>query len=398
MIVYSISRISSFLNCPLQYKFNYIDKVKVEVEETIETFLGSLVHEALEKLYRDKMHEKLLSLEELVDYFRQSWGRKWPGEVILVRKEYTPENYLRMGERYLRDYYNRHKPFDRGRILGLETKELLPLDEQEEIFLNVRIDRLVDMGDGLYEIHDYKTSSVLPTQKELEKDRQLAAYALWVKGQFKDFRQARLVWHYLAFDKEMDIWRTAEELEVVRQEILGQVRAIEQAGEFPAVVSSLCNWCVYRPLCPMWKHSVELEAKVDNEYLNDPGVKLVDEYVRIKTELDEFNEGAKEKLEKIKAALLAFCQKEKVSVVFGTANKITVKEQDSVQFPGKGSEERERLVELLRQSGHWEEVSDLDVFALARVMKNKEWEETLLQALRAHASIEKSYRFIVSKK
>lgn len=398
MATYSISRISAFETCPRQYQFAYVDNVKVEVAETIETFLGAMVHEALEKLYRDKVHEKLLSLEDLIDYYRERWAQEWPGEVIVVKKDYTPENYLRMGERYLRDYYRRHYPFERGRILGLETKELLPLDEKGDYFLHVRIDRLVDMGDGIYEIHDYKTNSVLPREEDLQEDRQLAAYALWVKHRFRDFRKARLVWHFLAFDKEIDVWRTGDELEPVRLEILARIQEIEAAHEFPAVVSALCDWCVYRPLCPMWKHGVELEAKEKNGYLADPGVKLVDEFVRLKSELDAFASEIDEKLEKIKAALISFCQREGVSVVFGTANKITVKEQVSFQFPAKGSAERKRLVDILQQSGKWDEVADVDVFALMRAIKNKEWDEALLEAIEKFVTTEKSYRFIVAQK
>ncbi|MBM3284800.1 MAG: PD-(D/E)XK nuclease family protein, partial [Candidatus Aminicenantes bacterium] len=77
MGAFSISRISAYDACPLQYKLAYVDGIKVEVEDTIETFLGSMVHEALEKLYRDKMHEKVLLLEEWLDLFRSNWAQKW---------------------------------------------------------------------------------------------------------------------------------------------------------------------------------------------------------------------------------------------------------------------------------------------------------------------------------
>ena len=69
MPAFSHSRLSTFETCKLQYKFNYIDRIKVEREDTAETFLGSLVHEALEKLYRDLQYEKLVSLDELLDFF-----------------------------------------------------------------------------------------------------------------------------------------------------------------------------------------------------------------------------------------------------------------------------------------------------------------------------------------
>jgi putative RecB family exonuclease len=398
MAVSSISRIGTYDTCPLQYKYAYIDHIEVEAKDTIETYLGQTVHEALEKLYRDKRHEKLLSLEEWLAYFNKVWAEQGKDSIIIVNKEYTPDNYRRMGERYLSDYYNRHKPFERGRVLGLETKDMIPLDENGEYQLHIRIDRLVDMGDGLYEVHDYKTSSSLPRPEDLEADTQLAIYAYWVKRRFKDFRRARLVWHFLAFDREMESWKTAEELEKTREKILARVREIEAAQEFLPVVSSLCDWCVYKSICPMWKHGVKIEPLSKNEYLQDPGVKLVDEYVKTKSEYDEFCRAAEEKMDKLKQALIAFCQKEEVSVVFGSESKISIKEQEVVKFPAKNTEEREKLIAALRKIGKWDDVAELDTFALARVLKKKEWSESELNILKNFEILEKIYRLSVAQK
>jgi len=398
MAVFSVSRIGAYDACPLQYKYEYIDHVEIEAKDTIETFLGQRVHEALEKLYRDKQHEKLLSLEEWLAYFNKIWTTYWKDSIIIVKKDYTPENYRKMGERYLADYHSRHKPFERGKVLGLETKDLLPLDEKQEYQFHIRIDRLVDMGDGLYEVHDYKTSSSLPKQEDLDNDKQLAIYSLWVRRRFKDFKRARLVWHFLAFDKEMESWKTADELELVREQILVRVKEIEAAREFSPVVSGLCDWCVYRIICPMWKHGVEIEQMSENEYLNDPGVKLVDEYVKIKNEYDEFCRGAEEKMEKLRQALIAFSQKEEVSVIFGSENKIIVREQELTKFPAKNTEERGKLIETLKRIGKWDEVADLDAYALVKVLKNKEWKDSDLEVLKNFEILEKTYRLTVGKK
>jgi putative RecB family exonuclease len=398
MAVFSISRMGAYASCPLQYKYAYIDHVEVEAKDTVEAFLGQRVHEALEKLYLDKRHEKLLSLEEWLAYFRKVWQEHWTDSIIIVKKDYTEENYRRMGERFLTNYYSRHKPFDRGKVLGLETKDLLALDEKEEYRFHIRIDRLVDMGDGLYEVHDYKTSSGLPKQEDLDVDKQLAIYALWVKRRFKDFKRARLVWHFLAYDLEMESWKTGDDLERVREEVLARVKEIEAVKEFQPVVSGLCDWCIYRSICPMWKHEAGIERLPENEYLNDPGVKLVDEYVKTKNGYDEFCRDAEKKLEKLKEALIAFCQNEGISAVVGSDNRITVKEQESLKFPPKNTEEREKLVTALREIGKWEQVTDLDTSMLSRALKNHEWEEASLEVLRTFATQEKTYRLSVGKK
>ncbi len=395
---YSHSKIGAFETCRLQYKFAYIDRVKVEAEDTIETFLGSRVHEALEKLYRDKKFEKLLTLDELLATFNKIWQEKWTDSIIIVKKDYTAENYRKMGERQLTDYYNRYKPFDKGRTIGLETQDFLSLDAEGKYKFHIRIDRLVDMGNGLYEVHDYKTSSSLPKQQDLDSDRQLAMYSQWVKQNFKDFQKVRLVWHFLAFDKELDSYRTKRELDDLQKEVLERIKEIEAAEDYPANVSWLCDWCLYKSICPMWSHEVALEQKSENEYLNDKGVKLVDEYVRIKSELDEHRKEADEKLEKIKKALVSFCQNNQIQVVSGSENRITVKEYESIKLPGKNTKEREELVLALRKIGKLEEVSDLDAYSLIRVLDRKGWEEAELAQLRKFWSKEKIYRLTISKK
>lgn len=398
MANYSHSKIGSFDTCPLQYKYAYIDRVKVEAEDTIETFLGSRVHDVLEKLYRDLMYEKRMSLEELLVFYDELWKKTWKDSIIIVKKDYTQDNYFKMGERYLGNYYERHDPFDKGRIIGLETQNFLSLDEEGRYKFHVRIDRLMDMGQGLYEVHDYKTGMKLPTQGDLDKDRQLAMYSLWVRRRFKDFKKARLVWHYLAYDKEMDSYRTEAQLESLREDVLSKIDEIEQAEEFLPQASSLCDWCLYRGICPQWKHKVQLEEKPANEYLNDPGVKLVDEYVKAKAEFDEFKKGTEEKLEKIKEALIGFSKSEGISVVVGSENKISVREQESVKFPAKNTIEREELIGALREIGKLDEVSDLDYYALTRILKSKDWEENELEMLRKFEKREKYYKLSVGKK
>ena len=394
---FSHSQIGTYETCPLQYKYAYIDRVKIVVE-TIEAFLGSRVHEALEKLYRDRRHQKLMKLEELLAYFNRKWRENWTDAMLIVKKDYDQENYRKMGEKYLTDYYHRYQPFDQGKIIGLETKDLFILDEDRNYTYHIRIDRLMDMGEGLYEVHDYKSGLTLPRQEELDSDQQLAMYSLWVMRNYKDCVKVRLVWHFLAFDKEVDSFRSEEQLDNLRKEVLAKIKRIEAASQFPAKVSSLCDWCSYKSICPMWKHAVELEQKTEKEYNDDQGLRLVDEYVRIKEEYDRRKAKAEEKLEELKDELIAFSQRKGISVVFGSENKVTVNEYESLKLPAKNTKEREEMVSLLKSIGKLDEVTDLDLHALARVLKNREWEEKDLALLQKFGVKEKGYRLSVSKK
>ena len=394
MPTYSHSKLGTFETCKLQYKFSYIDKVKVEQEDTVETFLGSRVHEALEKLYKDLKFQKILSLKELLAYFNKLWKENWNETVKINKKDYSEENYRLMGEKYLADYYERHKPFDEGKVLGLETLDFLDLGKGYKF--HIRIDRLVDIGNGVYEVHDYKTNNSLPKQEKLDEDRQLAMYSLWVKKQFKDLKKVRLVWHFLAFDKEMESSRTSLELEELKKDVLKKIKEIENSKKFPANKTALCDWCNFQGICPLFKHEIEQEEKTVNEFLKDDGVKLVNEYAITKKNLDIIRKEAEEKLDKLKEALIEFTKKNDIEVVVGSDNKVSVKPYESISFPAKA--EREELNKLIRDKGFWDELSDLDTFKLARLVKENALPKELKKDIEKFITKTESYRLSLGKK
>ena len=173
MTMFSHSRLSTFEQCKLKYKFKYIDKVEAPVQQTVEAFLGSVVHAALEKLYKDLRFEKLNTIEELLEWYNREWKKNWNEKIIIVRNEYTEENYRKMGERFIRDYYRRYYPFKEGKTIALEQKVKIRLDPEGKYIMRGVIDRLSCREDGVYEIHDYKTNFTLPFKEYLKEDLSL---------------------------------------------------------------------------------------------------------------------------------------------------------------------------------------------------------------------------------
>jgi len=153
---YSYSRLTTYENCPQQYKLRYIDKLEVpDAGEGIEAFLGHRVHEALEKLHRELILTKRNDLQALIDYYGQQWDKNWHRNVLIVKKEFTKEHYRRTGEEALTNYYRRYQPFDQSKTLATEYALAFRL---EGYSIRGVIDRLSQTRDGVYEIQDYKTS------------------------------------------------------------------------------------------------------------------------------------------------------------------------------------------------------------------------------------------------
>ena len=87
MAVYSHSRLATYESCPLQYRLRYIDEVDIKRRETIESFLGRRVHEALQYLYDRRAEGALLTLTELVTHLHNSWDREWHDKVMFIRTD-----------------------------------------------------------------------------------------------------------------------------------------------------------------------------------------------------------------------------------------------------------------------------------------------------------------------
>ena len=397
MPTYSHSQHSTYETCPHQYKLAYIDKIKVETEG-IEAFMGSRVHEALEKLYRDLKVTKLNTLEEILDYYRQNWEKNWNEEMIqIIRKDYTAEDYRRLGEKCITEYYKRYYPFDQGKTLGLEENIYFPLDEEKGYWIRGFIDRVTLSNHSVLEIHDYKTSSRLPPQKDVDSDRQLAFYHMGVEGKWKDIREIRLVWHYLAFDTEMSSSRTPDELQQLRRKTMELIQEIESDRQFLPKEGPLCDWCDYQGFCPQRKHRVMVEVLPLNEYLNEEGVTLVNRYVATRERKRLLNEEIDAELAKLEEAVYAYAQKEELEAVYGSDHVARIKIEAKEKYPLKGDQRRRALDELIKKAGKWMEVSDLNPWMLSRVIERGKWDSLLVRKVKEFSTQEKSRSITVSK-
>jgi putative RecB family exonuclease len=247
---FSHSKLTTYQQCPQKYKFRYIDEIPPPIR-SIELHLGDSVHRALEKLYADAMHGQTLSCDEILAFYQQKWDEGYTPQMRIVRSGTTARTYLEYGRQMLLGYHRRFYPFTESTTLELEQKFVYPLSENQE--LRGIIDRLARVEDGALEIHDYKTSRRLPNSSQVTSDTQLALYELALRHRWPDSQRITLIWHYLAFDKDISIAKTLQQLETIKQNTLGLIKRIESTTSFPTQVTPLCDWCEYKEICPAMK-------------------------------------------------------------------------------------------------------------------------------------------------
>jgi len=366
MARYSYSKLETYATCPLQYKYRYIDRVRMDLGPTIESFLGSRVHDTLEWLYRLVHNGALPTLSQVRERYHFLWEAEWTDDVRVIRPEVTPEGLRRVGERCLELYYNRHAPFDEGIVLGLEDPFAIRLDD--DVVLNGYLDRLTRQDGDVYEVHDYKTSARLPTPEEAEQDQQAGWYALAVRERFRHASEIRLVWHYLRFDERLVTTRSPEQTERLKEDIRRRIKEVELARSFPPQESALCDWCEYFTICPAKGHRLAVESIPDNTYLGEPGVALVNRLAALKDELKEFTQRKEREIAQVEEALHEYAHQHGYSVVVGSDMEAVVEDQEKVQFPKADHPDRTELEESVRAAGLWDELSNLDLAKLRRAL------------------------------
>ena len=237
--IFSHSRLSTFEQCKLKYKFRYLDKIIPEVEETIESHLGKTVHKTLEWLYSNVKEKNIPTIDEVITNYSENWKNDYSPDILIVRKDRGAGDYFNKGIAFLLNYYTEHHPFD-DNTLDVEKEILIDLDENGEYKIRGFIDRLAyNIGTQEYEVHDYKTSNSLPTDEQIESDRQLAFYSIGVREIYGKDKRVKLIWHYLSFNKKIYSNRTDEQLENLKKETIEQIKEIESTYNFSPNKSSL---------------------------------------------------------------------------------------------------------------------------------------------------------------
>jgi len=135
---------------------------------------------------------------------------------------------------------------------------------------------------------------------------------------------------------------------------------------------------------------MELEQKETiEEFKEDEGIQLVDEYSEIKTKLNELKKAEEE----FKNKLIQYSKQFDLDIVYGSNKKCSVKEFDKIVLP-EDDEEREKFTQLLKDKGLWDEFSMVSYFKLNSQVLKGEVDKDVKDKLK----IDKSFRLSLSKK
>ena len=247
---FSYSQLNTFKTCPQQYKIIYLDGVRKE-HESIEAFIGKLVHEVLEWLYnRENMEKAYITFDRLCQAYDDQWTAKWHEHIYIADVRKKTDFYYSIGKRCLSNYYSRYGPTFDQYVEGTEVELKFSIGDHN--FRGI-IDRLDQPEPGKWIIHDYKTSKHPKSERQAMNDIQLALYHIAVEQNYGKVNDISLTWHFLRIGSEVTIIYTHDQLKKLRNKLILMVDKIIQfrdnENNFLPNETMLCNWCYFWEEC-----------------------------------------------------------------------------------------------------------------------------------------------------
>jgi len=368
----SFSSISNYQNCPLSYKFAYLDKLPRKRSPQLS--FGSSIHASLAYLYNVSL-PKPPPLEDVLNHLEKIWERDG------YRDETEEKLYLEDAKRILTNFY--HTNVEDFQVpVALEQKFKVKMDGYT---LAGIIDRMDKLPGGGYEIIDYKTSRRLPPKSKVDEDLQLSIYHLAAQEVW-GIEPEKLTLYFVIPNQKMSTSRTKKDIERVREIIQETIEDI-QSQKFEARENPLCPWCDFQTHCPLYKHKFLKEAppeelvpsRVEGKEVTDTQIEeVVNEYVGLKSQSKQINE----RLDELQVIIHDYCESYGLSRLYSDKGIVSRAQRVIASY------NTEKLREILEPLDLWEKVLKVDVKSLKELLESNVLEEEVKRMIETAKEVE----------
>jgi putative RecB family exonuclease len=341
----SYSALDTFLSCPLKYKYQEIDRIKVPKSK--EQFFGTLLHNTLKVVHTPGILSP--TLEQALDFYAKNWNAE------VFSDEGEERAAFAQGVAMLQDYYKKNE-ISKINIVDLESRFHVEMGEDENKHrIGGIIDR-IDRTEKGFEIIDYKTTRKLPSQEKVDNDLQLSIYLAGFLKRYpeeqKNLENIKVSLYYLKHGVKLSSRRSLEQIKESENLITDLIKEI-QTSKFRPTISGLCGWCGYQNICPMWKHKFK-----EKEKENVDAEKIIGEYILLKDEIKSKSDRASE----LQLILSDYMDEEGIDQVFSEKGRILRTLRKSYKY------DQNKLRSILEPLDKWEEVLKVDGIALKDVL------------------------------
>jgi hypothetical protein len=229
----------------LKYDYRYIRKLPGYPSKNEDALdFGTYIHRIFE-LGHTENH--ISSLEKIAENIKKDY------KVPLVYKDRITQclsNFLR---------------FNAGLGETVAVEHEFSVDLADGIKYNGFIDRIVRGDKGGLLIIDYKTSKREKTKIDLSRDKQLMGYAFAVAKEFNiPLSEIWCAHYYPLSDNLVAVKFPQSSINMWREKEVNKVWKVrkKKKDEFPPMQNEFCDWCEYKPLCPVFNQECDVKQRL----------------------------------------------------------------------------------------------------------------------------------------
>ena len=238
----SVSQVRTYLRCPRQYEYIYINKMRPPVTSSL--LLGRSFHKAIETANRAKLEDgEIMAIEDVQDTFSDAWEREktkveWEegedqGQLKDSGLAMTSHYYQEVGQNL------RPKLIEQGTTVDIE---------------GVPVKVVIDLVERDGKIRDFKTAKRTPAKDEADRSIQLSTYAMAYRemtGERESGAQLDYTVNLKSGPKITHLETMIDDNRIERTKALikGVAQAISSGMFYPVEEGFSCSFCPFRDLC-----------------------------------------------------------------------------------------------------------------------------------------------------
>ncbi len=261
---FSHSQITSFLNCPYQYKLGHILNIKPKGSGTFS--FGTSIHNTMQKFYtrvqelnhisqgslfdlaipsapqeKNDGEIKVPTFEELLQMYDASWIQDW------YESKRQREDYYKKGKEILKVFYSSQQS---NWTVPVSLEGWFKVKVGDYV-VNGRIDRIDQLPDGSLEIIDYKTGK---SKDKLSSDdkQQLLLYQI-AASTLPEYRHlgpvGKLTFYYVNDNIRTSFEASEKDVEKLKEKLETTIDRIKEGDFTPTPGPFVCKYCEFRNIC-----------------------------------------------------------------------------------------------------------------------------------------------------